>query len=117
MAAGEDQPQPVVLDAFLPGPGLGGKRIERLLVDVGEALLPPDRVDRLEAPGGHEPGAGVLRDAVPRPLLERRAESLRQGLLREVEVAEQPHQRGEHAARVLAIDLLEDRARVHAPAY
>ncbi len=61
-------------------------------------------VDGLEATGRYEPRARIRRDAVARPLLERRSESVVQRLLGEVEVAEQTDQRGEHAARFGTID-------------
>ena len=37
-----------VLDAFLLGVRLGGDGLELFRIDVGEALLPSDRVDRLD---------------------------------------------------------------------
>ena len=58
----------------------------------------------LKRPADTSHARGFVRDAVARPLLERRAESVVQRLLGEVEVAEQPDQRGEYAARFGAID-------------
>ena len=51
---------------------------------------------------------GLAGHAVARPLLERGRERVVQRLLGEVEVAEQADQRGEHAARLGAIDLVDD---------
>ena len=54
-----------------------------------------------------QPGARVVRDAVARPALGGDRERLLGGLLGEVEVAEEADQRGEHAAPLVAEDLLE----------
>ena len=70
-------------------------------VEAGPAA---QRVDRLEAAGGDQPGPRVGRHAVARPLLDRRGEGVVQRLLGEVEVAEQADERGEHAARFGAVD-------------
>ena len=104
MAAGEDQPQAVVLDRLGVGlvfrsEGLGVVFFQRI-----EARAAPDRVDRLEAPGRDEPGARIAGNAFVRPLLERRAEGVGERLLREVEVAKQAHQRGKHTPRFGAVD-------------
>ena len=77
----------------------GARLVQRI-----EARAPAHGVDRLEAAGGHEPGAGVGGNAVAWPLLERRPESVVQRFLSRVEVAEQPDERSEHAARVGEID-------------
>ena len=102
MAAGEDQAQSIVLDAF-------GIPWRRRVVDDGFDLLgdildgvepraPAYAVDGLEATGRDEPGSRVGRHAITRPLLERRAKRIVQCLLGEVEVAKQTDQRGEDAA-------------------
>jgi hypothetical protein len=49
----------------------------------------PQPIDRLETRGGHEPRERVLRLAVDGPLDERRGVRLLQGVLGEVEVAEE----------------------------
>src|SRR3989454_999642 len=104
VAAGEDQAQPVVLDRFRLGRLLGGERLGMVLFQRIEARAAADRVDRLEAAGGDEPGARIRRHAFLRPLLERRAERFAQRLLGEVEIAEQPHQRRKDAARFRPVD-------------
>ncbi len=64
----------------------------------------PYGIDCLEATGRYQPGARIRGNAVDGPLLERRAESVVQRLLREIEVTEEAHQRCEYAARFGTID-------------
>ena len=108
MAAGENQAKPVVFDRLCVGPrGVIGHRDvggALGLVERVEPLAAAQRVDRLEAAGRHEPGARIRRNAVARPLLERRSERVVQGLLGDVEVTQQTDQRGEHTARFGEID-------------
>src|SRR5215470_374691 len=109
MAAGEDQAQPIVLDALLVvRRRFVGDRFDFLsdVLDRSEAGAAPYAVDRLEASRRDEPGARIRRQAFPRPLLERGAKSVVQPLLGEIEVAQQTHERREDAARLRAIDLL-----------
>ena len=121
MAAGEDEPQPIVLDGLaVPWSGLVDDGIH-LLGDILHRVEPRASayaIDGLEATGRYQPRARIRRHAVARPLLERRAEGVVQRLLGEVEVAEQPDQRGEDAARFGAIDGLGRGAhtleRIHA---
>jgi hypothetical protein len=109
VAAGKDQTEPVVLHAVV---FRDGGIMDLVVQPVGE--LPHRRVeagtaaqgvDALEAVGRDEPGAMVLRHASLGPLLQRGREGIVQCVLGEVEVAEQPHQRGEDAARVGTVDL------------
>jgi len=102
--------QPIVGDAL----GLGRHRFvgDRLhLVDAilerVEARTPAQRIDRAEAAGRHQPRARVLRHAVQRPSLERRAKRIVQPLLGEVEVAEEPDQRGQDATPLVAERLVD----------
>src|SRR5436305_5086186 len=98
MAAGEDQAEAIVLDAFRVGPrrGIdsGDLRVRAGLVERVEPRLPSQAVDRLEAAGRNEPGAWVRRHAVARPLLERRPERVVERLLGGIEVADQSDERG-----------------------
>ena len=71
--------------------------------------LAAEPVDRPVARGGHEPGSGICRDAVPRPALERDRNRLLKGVLGEVEVAEDADQGREDASVLLAKELLERR--------
>jgi hypothetical protein len=107
VTAGEDEPQAIVLDGFaVPWNGLIDDGIH-LLGNILHRVEPGASayaIDRLEATGRHEPRARIRGNAVERPLLERRAESVVQRRLGEVEVAKQPDQRCEYAARLGAVD-------------
>ena len=112
MAAGEDEAQPVVLEALvvLVG-GVGG----RLVVEPGgelaeQAVEPgtsPEPIDRLEAAGRDEPGARVGRRPVPGPALDRGHEGVLEGLLGEVEVAQQADQGGQDLARLGPVEAVD----------
>ena len=88
MTAGEDQPEPVVID--------GAERLGRVVVGQHQSLpvlvvalvLATDPVDRLAIRRRGEPRAGVGRDAVDRPALDRGRECLGCRLFGDVEVAE-----------------------------
>ncbi len=116
MAAGEDQPQPVVLDPLvLPRRGILGLGVEprgELRLRGVEAGAAADAVDGLEAAGRNQPRPGVGGHAIPRPLLERRREGIVQRVLGEVEVAEHADEGGEDAARVGAVDRVHRLARL-----
>ena len=77
-----------------------------------ESGPPPQDVDGLESTGRHQPGSGLGRDPVPRPLLDGRREGVLQRLLGEVEVAEEADQRGKDAPRFGAVDGVDRRARL-----
>ena len=79
--------------------------------DASNRARAPQRVDRLEAAGRDEPRARIRRDAVARPLLERRGERVVQRLLGEIEVAEEADERGEHAPRLGAVDVRRSASR------
>ena len=111
MAAGEDEAQPIVLDAVVfevfelrsaarPRLELLGEPRERRL-EPGTAA---DGVDRLEPAGRNEPRPRVVRHAVLRPAFHRGRERVVKRLLGEVEIAEQANQGGEDAARVGTVD-------------
>ncbi len=109
MAAGENEPQAIVLDGLaVRWSGLVDDCID-LLGDILHRVEPRASayaVDGLEATGRYQPRARIRRDAVARPLLERCPESIVQRLLGEIEVAEQPDQRGEDPSRFGTIDCL-----------
>jgi hypothetical protein len=98
MAAGEDEPQPVVLDAFRISIGFRGQGFDvfDMLVQRFVARTAANRIDRFETSGGNQPCTRIVRHAVARPLLERRAERLAQRFLGEVEVPEQAYECREH---------------------
>src|SRR5262249_40407488 len=72
---------------------------------------PPERVDGLEAAGRDEPGTGIRRYALARPLLDRGPARVVQRLLGEIEVAEEADEGGEDAPGVGTIDRLDLLAR------
>jgi len=69
-----------------------------------EPRVPPQLVDRLESSGRDQPRARVLRHAFARPRVERRRERVVHRFLGPIEIAEQPNQRGQHAARIGSVD-------------
>jgi hypothetical protein len=91
MAAGEDQSQPVVLDALIAPL----RRITRCgvgaLRESGQRCIepraPPHGVDGLETPSRNEPRSRIVGHAFLWPLIERSRESIVQRLLGEIEVA------------------------------
>jgi hypothetical protein len=115
MAAGEDQPQPVVLDVFVAAPRrrVGNDRLHLLghLVQGIEAGALADVVDRLEAAGGDEPRPGVGRHAFLGPLLQSGLEGIVQRFFGEIEVAEQADQGGAHSTGLGAAGRLHRLAR------
>ena len=111
VAAGEDQPQLVILDALI----FTRCRRRRALIETsgqfGKGRVEPraaaEDVDRFEAAGRDQPRAGIGRDAVPRPLLDGRRERVVQRLFRQVEVAENSHERGEDTPRLGAVNVVD----------
>ena len=110
VAAGEDQAKAVVLDriarvvALFPAGRVVGDVLDVLggVVERDEAPLAAEAVDGAKASGGDEPGDGVRRHALRGPLLRRGDEGVVQRVLGEIEAAEQPHQRREHAAALVS---------------
>jgi hypothetical protein len=74
-----------------------------------QRAIAPDAVDRPIACRGREPCPGIGWRAVARPPLGRDGERLLNGLLGEVEVAEEADQGGEDPAPLIAEGVLEDR--------
>ena len=109
VAAREEELQPLVRDRRL---------VHGLLRRLGhveqarlrrERAVAADAVDRAVAGGGHEPRTRIGGRPVAGPALGRDRERLLSGVLGEVEVAEEADQACEHAAPLVAEDLLEDR--------
>ena len=104
MAAGEDEPQPVVLDrAGRLGRAVVVHHQGRLVLGVALGLA-TEPVDRLAGGRGGEPSAGVGRYAVSWPSLRGRSESLGRGFLGQVEVAEAAREAGDHPRPLLLVD-------------
>jgi hypothetical protein len=111
VAAGEEQPQAVVRDRVHGLVGLlaaaQGLQLAQLL---RVAALAAQAVDRAVARGAHDPAAGVGRDSVARPAFHRRGECLLNGLLGQVEVAENPDQGGDRPSRLAPEQAIDYRA-------
>ena len=108
VAAGEDQPEPVVghgsdllgFVGFVHGAAASAWRSSR----VDSAAEP---VDRPVAGGGDDPAGGAGRQAVGRPPLEGDDERLLDRLLGDVDVAEEADQGGDRSAGLAAEDPLD----------
>ncbi len=108
MAAGENQPQPVVVHALLvvsAGVARGGLEA---FGDLAERGVEPGALahggDRFESAGRDQPGARVGGEAIARPLFDGGGERVVHRLLGEIEIAEQADQGGEHAAGIGPVD-------------
>jgi hypothetical protein len=111
VATCKNEPEPVILQAVVvevrsercAGLQLFGGCGERRI----ESRASPEPVYCLEAAGGDEPGARILRHAVAWPRVERGGEGIVQRLLGCIKAAEEADQRCEHAARVGAIECFD----------
>src|SRR3954468_12125917 len=102
MAAGEDQPQLIILDALLVFP------CERILdreirgragvIERTKSRAGARAADRFKSSCGQEPRSRIGRHAITGPLLECGAKRFVQRLLGEIEIPEQADQCCEHAA-------------------
>ncbi|MHC2316297.1 hypothetical protein ACVIHC_003343 [Bradyrhizobium diazoefficiens] len=107
MAAGEDQPQHVVVERRRRL--VGRLRVElelmheRLLL-AAEHGLPPDAINRLVAADIDEPGARIIGHLARRPAFERDREGILECVLGEIEIADEADQRGKHPPRLVAKD-------------
>jgi hypothetical protein len=114
VAAGEDQPQPVVghrrLRFGVELLGAGRQRLEALehLLLHTQGLLAAEAIDRLVARHPGYPGAGVVRDAVARPALERDDEGFLDRLLGGVEVTQDADQARDRPSRLVAEQAVDD---------
>ena len=108
VAASEDEAEPIVFDVVAIGRRSGARGLVELFGDFGERGIKPgaaaDGVDRFEAAGRDEPCAGIVGHAFFWPLFHCRGEGIVKGFFGEVEVAEQADERGEHAARLGAVN-------------
>ena len=105
VAAGEHEAEQVVADVVdLERARLGGERdlelAHELLLLALERRAAAQRVDRAVLGGGHQPGARVVRDARPRPRLQRGDERVLREVLGEADVAHDPRQPGDQPRRL-----------------
>jgi hypothetical protein len=106
MAAGEDEPEPVIADAVAVGLRQvptrqisAGRLQQRRLAELGGLVRPAaQHVDRAIAGGGGQPGAGTGGHAVALPRLQRAGERVLRALLGQVPIAGDPDQRGDDLA-------------------
>ncbi|MEJ2459830.1 MAG: hypothetical protein P8Y58_17500 [Novosphingobium sp.] len=110
VAAGEDQPQKVVLDLLALAHGAvvvrGGDRPAGIFQRV-QARPAAMAVDGLEAADRDQPCPGIVRFAFLRPLFEGGPKGIVQRFLGQVEVAQPSNERGEDAARLCPVDRLD----------
>ncbi len=121
MTAGEDQPEPVVGHGLLLRRhgilrGLRGRAVQvmRLRVPLVADRLAAQPVDGPVAGGGHDPRAGIGRQAVRGPPGRRHGERVLDRFLGGVDIAEKADQGGNAATVLAAEDSLDCHcARVH----
>src|SRR5207244_3943578 len=97
MAAGEDQPQPIIAFHGINAHGLSFELSELLSIASPASEL----VGRLAAGGRQQPGTRFLWNAVCRPVLDRLEQRLLDQLFRQVEVPQRPDQRRRQPASLL----------------
>ncbi len=107
MAAGEDQLEPLVWKCRLFHGVLGRLAHVEQAELPGECAVAANAVYGPAAGRGDEPGAGVVRGAVPRPALRGYREGLLRGFLGELKVAEEADQRSEDSAPLVAEGRIE----------
>src|SRR5207245_264500 len=109
VAAREDKLEPLVGNVHVQLGGLGGSEGGTAPLNECELLaiarVAAEAVDPVALRHDEEPGAGVARDPVPRPVLERADERVLDALLGDVEIAEGADERRGEPAGLLAEDL------------
>jgi hypothetical protein len=93
-----------------------GELPERLGL-LAEPLLAAQAVDGAVAGGGGDPRAGVVGHPLPRPSLDGDGEGLLDGLLGQVEVADDPDQGRDRPPRLLPEQAVDDPRDVGAGGY
>ena len=111
MAAGEDQPQHVVVEhASVASPGAECVELElmqQLLLLAAKGDVAADAVDRLVAPDIDQPGARIVRQFALRPALQRDRKGVLQHVLGQIEIADEADQRGHRPPRLVAEDFFD----------
>jgi hypothetical protein len=114
VAAGEDQPEPVVGDRVGLHGILGPQRLEagQGLAFLGQAAISAQPVDGPVPGGGGDPRPRPVGDALPGPPLHGHHEGVLDGLLGQVEVAEDADEGCDRPSLLLAEQAVDDLARV-----
>ncbi len=106
MAAGEEEPQPVVGShgpaRVVRGRPHGSQLLSQECQPIPVSRVAAEPVQGSTARHGEQPGARSFREAVARPRLEGRDQRLLDQLLREVPVAEDAEERCDQAPALLA---------------
>jgi hypothetical protein len=113
MAARKDQAQAIFLDMFVFPAGQIRSAMEALgniLERCIETGAPPHTIDCFEAAGRDEPCPWIGGQAIARPLFYCGRKGIVQRLLGKLEVAEQADQGSKDAARIGAIDRIDNLA-------
>ena len=113
VAAGEHQPEQVVAHHRVGGRvGVGGQHAGGLRFAVRAGHLPADGVDGPAVGDGGEPGARAVGHPVAGPGGEGGHRRLLHRVLGPAQVAQAPHQRGQHRPSLVAHQALEGRGGV-----
>ena len=115
MTGGEHQPQQVVADVVVERSVEIGRHalsvdillVAQLCVLAVDQLGAAEAVDGAMLGGGHEPGAGLVGNAGPRPLLERGDECVLRQLLGEADVAHHAREPGDELCLLDAPDRVD----------
>src|SRR6516225_8504727 len=110
MAAGEDQPEPIVFDALIVERRSGARLTVELFADPSlrriETNASSHRVDALETAGGNKPCSRIGGHALLWPTFQRCSKGVVKRVFSKVEVAEQSDQGPEASPRLRAITLV-----------
>ncbi len=120
MAAGKNQPQPVVLQAFvLIGRACRASRVplrfempRQIVLRRIKPRAPPQRIDRLESRRRNQPRPRILRNARLRPSLQRNRKRFMHRLFGQIEIAQQTHQGRQHPPRLRPVKCLDRRTNL-----
>src|SRR5262245_55757656 len=111
MAAGEDQPQPVVRNCLAGVLALrevcfSGCESLQLLKFIGETAVSPQMIDSLVTRCADQPSPCICRQPLVRPALDRYGKGLLYRVFREVKITYVANQSGKDASPLLMIDTL-----------
>ena len=109
MAAGEDQPEHVVVERgcvfdLVAERGVVDQLMRQRVLLAAERDLPADAIDRLVARDIDQPGARIGRRRRGRPALERHGKGFLQHILGQIEIADETDQRRQRATGLVTED-------------